>query len=402
MSVVVQRRLIDASLVTSLVFVSIGSGLFLPLSLVFFAELTTIPLAALGAIVGLSGLLALPVPLLVGRLADRYGARRLVMVAQAAQAIAFVGYMLARGPLDVFLVSALMALGGRMFWSTIFAALADHAEAEGKGRQQRWFAIANTARTAGIAAGGLITGIALTIPGDATYLTLALCAACCLAISVGLMLPVSRHRSSAASRAQRRQGLVFRDAQFMALLSINSVFAISTLLLGLTIPVVIKAALGGPGWLTSLLLVGNAVLVSIFGVFGARRASAHSPFRVLGVSALAWAAGCAFLAVAAAVALPSAAGVLALAVIAFSLAEVLHAPTSMAVVSDMAPAAARGNYLAVFQYSFMAAEIVGPILFTGLFVANPSAPFVAVLLLNLVAIPALAVLGRRMSTAQES
>ncbi|GAB3836333.1 hypothetical protein GCM10029963_00090 [Micromonospora andamanensis] len=139
----VGRRAIDASLTASLVFVSIGSGLFLPLSLVFFVELTDIRLSMLGVLVGLAGFTSVPVPAVAGRLADRYGARRLVLVAQGIQALAYLGYAFARDPLSVFAVTAIMSIGGRLFWSTIFAALADHAQ-DGP-RQQHWFALANIA-----------------------------------------------------------------------------------------------------------------------------------------------------------------------------------------------------------------------------------------------------------------
>lgn len=398
MSVLVRSRWIDAALVTSLVLVSLGSGLFLPLSLVFFTALTDIPLGLLGAIVAAAGLLTLPVPFASGRLVDRFGALRFVIIGQLLQGAAYVGFVFARDPLAVFLVSALMAAGGRLFWSTIFAALADHAEGADETHRGRWFAIANIARTSGIAAGGLITGIALSFPGTATYLALAVIAAACFAASSVFMMPVWRSlppRSTPPARTEDRRESALGDRRFVALLTINSVFAISTLLLGLTIPTLVKDALSGPGWLTSALLVGNAILVASLGVLGARRAADHSPFRVLTVAALIWASGCVLLALAAAVALPIAAVPLGLAVIGFSIAEILHAPTSVALVSDLAPNAHRGQYLAVFQYSFIAAEIVGPVLFTGLFVANHSSPFLVVLVLNLAVTPALMIMGKR-------
>lgn len=394
MSVHSGRRAIDASLLASLVFVSIGSGLFLPLSLVFFVELTSIPLGLLGVLVGLAGFTSVPVPAVAGRLAGRYGARRVVVAAQAVEAVAYLGYVLAKGPLAVFAVTAVMSVGSRLFWSAIFAALADHAE--DRRRQQHWYALANIARTAGIAAGGIITGAALTIPGTRVYIVLAFLAAGCLAASAVLVLPVARSRTrTRAAAVATAQGAVLRDGRFLGLLASNVVFALSTLLLGLTVPVIIKTALSGPGWLSSVMLVGNALLIAGFGIAGARRAGRREPFAVLRAAAVAWAAGCALLALAASLALPLAAGVLVAAVLAFSFAEILHAPTSVALVASLAPEPRRGDYLAVWQYSFMAAEIAGPVLFTTLFTVRHGAPFLAVLALNLTVIPALRILGRR-------
>lgn len=399
MSVLLGRRARDASLTASLVFVSIATGLFLPLSLVFFTELTVIPLSVVGVIVGLSGLASVPVPAMAGRLADRYGAIRLVMVAQTIQAVAFAGYVFARDSLSVFVVTALMSIGGRLFWSTIFAAVADHASADA--RQQHWFAITNIARTAGLAAGGVITGIVLTVPGTTVYIMLADAAALCLAASAVLMLPAAAWQS--LTRSSTPQSLpsqspspdsVLRDARFLGLLTTNTVFAISTLLLGLTIPVVVHDALNGPGWLSSVVLVGNALIISSLGIVGARRAARHRPFSVLRMAATCWAAGCALLAIAASTALPVAMAILAAAVFAFSFAEIRHAPTSVAIVSSMAATSRRGDFLAVWQYSFMAAEIICPILFGTLFTVQHAAPFLVVLALNLVALAALTLLQR--------
>lgn len=338
------RRAVDASLAASLVFVSIGSGLFLPLSLVFFVELTDIRLNLLGVLVGLAGFTSVPVPVVAGRLADRYGAGRFVLAAQGLQALGFAGYAFARDPLSVFAVAAVMSIGGRLFWSTIFAALADHAE--NGPRQQHWFALANIARTAGIATGGIITGIALTISGTRVYLVLAFLAAGCLVSSALLMMPVVR-ASVRIPGVPRTRGTVMRDRRFLGLLSTNVVFAISTLMVGLTVPVIVTTALKGPGWLSSFVLVGNALLIAGFGIFGARQAGRRDAFAVLRTAALAWAAGCALLAFAASSSLPLAAAVLVAATVAFSLAEILHAPTSVAVISNLAPETQRGDYLAL-------------------------------------------------------
>ena len=75
-----------AALVGSLLLTSLGSGLFLPLSLVYFTRLTDIPLALLGTLLGAANAITIPVPLCAGALADRFGARPVVIGAQALQA----------------------------------------------------------------------------------------------------------------------------------------------------------------------------------------------------------------------------------------------------------------------------------------------------------------------------
>jgi hypothetical protein len=68
-------------LLGALVVDSIGNGLFLSLTLVFFIELTDVPLGVLGLLCSLANGLALPVPILAGSLTDRWGALPLVIAA---------------------------------------------------------------------------------------------------------------------------------------------------------------------------------------------------------------------------------------------------------------------------------------------------------------------------------
>ncbi|CAN5603261.1 multidrug efflux MFS transporter MdtH [soil metagenome] len=388
------HRLLDAALIGSLTLISIGGGLFIPLSLVFFVELTDIPLPILGLIISAAGLTSLPVPIVAGRLADRFGARTFVIVALALQSAAFLGFSVAREPLAVLTVSIVMALGSRLYWSTIFAALADYSETSGT--QSRWFAIANIARTAGIAVGGLLTGLALTDPSAERYVTLALAAAGCLAGSAFLMaLTPTRVRRPVFESAAPALLAPLRNRPFVALLLVNTVFACSTMLLGLALPTVVAVGLRGPGALTAALLVGNAILIAALGLAGARWASRRNALRVLAASAAIWAVGCAFLSVAAGWGtLGPATAALVLAVAFFSLAEIIHAPTSLNLASGLAPPAERGTYLALFQYSFVIAEIVLPALFAGLFTVHHSAPFVLLVALNLAMIPALVGISR--------
>ena len=91
MTVSIARARGGAGLVTALAFGSLGNGLFLPLSLVYFTELTDIPLPLLGVIITSSVLITIPIPVIAGRLVDRFGAKLFVVAALAAQSICMHG-----------------------------------------------------------------------------------------------------------------------------------------------------------------------------------------------------------------------------------------------------------------------------------------------------------------------
>lgn len=378
-------RLRRAALVTALAVAATGSGLFLPLSLVFFLDLTDIPLALLGVLIGAAGVVTVPIPVVAGWLTDRIPATVVVAAALAVQATAYLGFTVAREPLAVLAVSVLMSLGSRLYWSTVFTSITDVAESVGSTRTEPWFAAANIARTLGIGVGGLVAGAAISLGDVTTYLAIAFAASGCFALAalvVLVFLPLARVRHDRAAGGYRQ---LLRDRTFLGFTAVNAVFAVSTMFLGLSLPTVVREVLDAEGWVTSALLVANAVLIAVLGAPGSRFTMRHPAPRVLVAGALIWAAGCLALALGTHLPLGLALVAFAVGTVLFSGSEIAHAPTSMAYVTVLAPPASRGRYLSVFQLSFVAAEFAAPILFTSLFVVDAALPFAAVAVLNVLA-----------------
>lgn len=69
----------------------------------------------------------------------------------------------------------------------------------------------------------------------------------------------------------------------------------------------------------------------------------------------------------------------------FTLAELIHAPTSNALAAAVSPEALRGRYLAAFQFSWATASFVAPGFFTLMFAIDPALPWAVVGTLALLA-----------------
>lgn len=373
-------------LVAALTVDSLGNGLFLPLSLVFFLELTDVPLALLGVLLTLANAVSLPFPIWAGTLADRYGPLPVVVAAQLLQAVGFLAYAHVDGALGVFAAATLVAIGVRFFWSTVFTAVADYADGStGAWALDTWYSISNGARTAGLAVGGLITGIVVADGRAGTYVAVAYAAAACFAVAGALIAifvrtPRARHHTDPQQEAASYRALV-RDRPFLALIAVNTVFALASIMLGLALPTVVLQVVQGPAWLTAGILAGNALLIALLAGPVGVRLPHYRRTRVIVLAAGLWT----IWALAMALLGPIPQGVLAAVLIAvtvlFTVAEVLHAPASMALASDAAPGNLRGRYLATFQYSFTVASIVAPAFFTTLFALNPAVPWLALGLL---------------------
>ncbi|CAM3561296.1 MFS transporter [Nocardiopsis gilva] len=392
-------------LVAALAIDSLGQGLFLPLSLVYFTELTPVPLALLGVLLSVANLITLPIPVWAGAMADRFGALPVVVAAQVMQAVGFFAYAWVSGPVGIFLAASLVALGVRFFWSAIFTAVADYADNSTSQRgTDTWYAISNGARTAGLAAGGLLTGVVVADGREAAYRAVAYGAAVCFALAAVLIAAFVRtgqpRRRPSTAPGPGYAALV-RDRPFLGLVALNTVYALSSLMLGLALPTVVLSGIEGPSWLTASILAGNAILIAVLSAPVARRLAGRRRTRSLVGAAVLWSGWCALMATLVPGQLGWVIPVLLLATLLFTAAELTHAPVSNGLAASMAPVQARGRYLAVFQYSFTIASIASiaaPAFFGALFEVDHAAPWLALGLANAVTIAGLLLLEGRLPT----
>ena len=284
----------------------------------------------------------------------------------------------------------------RLFWSSVFTAVADYSDGSTSTvSKDRWYAWANMTRTGGVGAGGLITALATASGSDAFYRVLSDSSAACYlvaAAAIGVFVRAPR-RVHEADEAVGYPAML-RDRPFVAFAAINTVFAVSTGMLSLGLLVFVKDGLGGPPWLAPVMLAGNTILLAALGAPVIRRLEPYRRTRVIIVAAGLWAAWC----LSYAGLVPNQPGwvipALIVATLLYTAADVMHAPVSMGLATALSPAAARGRYLAVFQYSFVVANSIAPAFFTSLFAVHPSLPWLALGLINLVALVGMRLLER--------
>lgn len=256
-------------LIGALVVDSIGGGLFLPLGLIYFTRVTDVPLTKVGILLSVANLLQFPIPLLAGFLADRFGALPFVILAQGLQAAGNLTAGFVRGPVGIFVAATLLAVGVRLFWSTVFTAIADYVDGSTRRRtKDYWYAWAGMSRTAGLGFGGLITGLVIAGPGTdpATLRRIAFAAALCYVIAaVTIVVAVRAPHARADSEPEKLAGYgpLLRDRPYLGFTLVNAVFALSSMMLPLALPTVVLTQLRGPTWLVSGVLVGNTIIVSV-------------------------------------------------------------------------------------------------------------------------------------------
>ena len=279
-------------LVGALVVDAVGNGLFLPLSLVYFVELTGVRLGVVGVLLSVATAITLPVPLWAGSLADRLGALRVVVGAQVLQAAGFLAYVWVEGPVTILLASTVVAVGVRFFWSAVFTALAGYADGSVGGRSHdSWYALAAVARTAGLAVGGVVTGLVIADGRAAAYRSVAWIAVGCFAAAAVLIAVFVRVPRAVHHHGVVRSGwaVLGRDRPFLALTALNTVWALTSMMLATALPTVVLEAIDGPAWLTSVVLVANFVGITLVSTWVVRRGASPWP-RSAPVTSAGWSA----------------------------------------------------------------------------------------------------------------
>src|SRR4051812_28964340 len=132
-STVISDAMSRISLLIALGVDNVGSGFFLPLTLIYVTRVVGLPLGTAGTVVALGTLAGLLVPVLAGPLVDRVGPKPVVITSQVIQAAGAVVFLLAHGPGTVAVAAGALAAGQQMFYSSLFAPISGAAGGGPKG-----------------------------------------------------------------------------------------------------------------------------------------------------------------------------------------------------------------------------------------------------------------------------
>jgi MFS family permease len=337
-----------------------GSGLFLPLAIVYVTRVVRLSLGAAGTLVALGTLAGLAVPALVGRVVDHAGPKPVIIGAQFVQAAGAVVYLLARAAPAVLVAAMLLAAGQQTFYSSLTALIADVA---GDVPRDRIFAISNMVRAAcfgvgALVAAGLLTragpsGLRITVGADGVSFVL-----CSVVLAVMVRLP--RPQAHANPESVKNRPRVLADRPFLGLIAATglAVLALDFFLTGM--PVYALEILHSRPWLPGATLALETLLGSAAGTAVLYATHHLSRLRAMQLGAGLYALWCAISA--AAVRLPGgwrAADLLA-ATVLLAAGGLVFMPRAAALAEAVAPPQARGRFLAAYQYAFTTAGVLAP------------------------------------------
>ncbi|HEX3516995.1 MAG TPA: MFS transporter [Trebonia sp.] len=379
---------------------AVGTGMFLPFSLLFFQATTPLPLARIGLGLSVAALVRIPVTIVAGALTDRYGPRAAVIASQLLQAAGFAGYLFVHGFWQLVAAAVLVQIGNSIFW-VAYAPLIFAIAAQGE--REHWFALSTSLRTAGLAAGGVIAGATVAVGGHGGYIGVAAANGASFVLAAFLSARVRTGTAAPRQDAEPEAGSrdswqpMLRDRAFLGFVAINVGMTFLALAFPLALPVFVVDILGLPKWAPGVTLALNATLVAVSApivmsvISGRRRGNVLIASQACVIVALAVLLLVHLLPPGAAITL------VLIAIVPLAACEVMQAAVVPAVVTESAPPGALGRYTSAYQITFSIGDVIVPAIVAVALHAGAAAlwlPLSAVALVDLIAV---GLLGRRMT-----
>ncbi|MFG2906821.1 MFS transporter [Kitasatospora sp. NPDC048286] len=350
---------------------TVGNGLFVTVSVLFLTRSVglTPGRVALGlTAAGACGVFA-GVPM--GRLADKVGSKRLLLVIGPLEAAAVLGYAFVRSFVAYVVLACVATVLERGAAAVRSVLIARALPAE---RQVRARALLRSVMNAGLVVGSTGAAVALQANTYAGYVTMmALDAASFLgaaALLAGLTLPSEeRRRTPGAATEKHRTAL--RDRRYLVVTALHAVLELQLAVLTVGMPLWIVLATDAPAAVVAAVNVVNCLLVVVFQVRASRGVdSVPTAARACSRGGAVLAAACLVYAAAQYSPAAAAAATALAGALVHSLGELLTSAGGWTLSLDLADPRSHGEYQGVFMSGQAAAHVLGPLVISLTVVAH--------------------------------
>jgi len=380
-----------------------GFGLVLPFELIYLHDRRGFSLPTSGLIVSTIMAVSVVCAAPAGALADRIGGKRLLVVGGVISGLGYGSLAFATHPWQAFLGSAVAGVGAGCTQPAAGALITALCT-----REQRIaaFTVARIAINLGIGAGGVVAGLIVASGSIRSFQVIYLLNAAtffgylCFLAFVPDARPVHRAEAEHGPRGYR---FVLGHRAFLGVLAANFVFVIvGYTLFGYTMPIyarhhahVSSQAIGG-------IFAANTIFIILFVIPIARLAHARSRATLLGLMCTAWGLACVIAIGAGTIGGPHVGvAILALSGTVFAVGECLHAVVLQPLVTELAPPALVGRYMALFGITFSVGLAAGPSASASALAVSPDLPWIAGAAAMLALLPVLSPVVRRAQAPRE-
>lgn len=385
--------------VTALAIDAMGSGVFMPVSMLYFLVTTDLSLVQVGGAISLASLVALPAGPLIGSVVDRIGAKQVLLAGNVLQAVGFAAYLVADSFLALTLWTIVVTVGRTAFWGSFGNIVAAISR---PGEREKWFGFLGALRNVGFAVGGLAAGAAITVGTQAAYATVVVVNAVSYAVAFVLLLSVPATTRGTGTRSEPGSWAeVLADRPYRVLFLAQLAYSTSMMALNFAMPVYATEVLGLAGWVTGAIFTVNTVMVGFGQGLVVRGLTGRVRWRVLMAANATFAVSFVVLLGASRLSVALATVVMLVGSVVYTLGELLGGPVHGALSAEAAPEHLRGRYLSLIQLAWNGSGAAAPVGIAWLLDRGPEPVWLAFLGVALLGMLLAARLGAVMPRATE-
>ncbi|WP_073921090.1 MFS transporter, partial [Streptomyces sp. CB00455] len=246
---------------------SLGSGLFLAASTLYFVQVVGLPMVAVGAALGIGSVCGLLSPVPMGRLADRIGANRVFIGLLVIRGFGYAGYALVDGYPAYLGLTCLLAAADAASGPLFQAVIGDVVPAE---ERSVTMTSIRAIRNIGLSVGFLLAGGVQALHWTPAFQIL-------FAVNgvsfIATGLAIRRVRVTATARKADADGVgdsaaeipaPYRDKRFVGLVVANAFAMLHDSVMFVLLPLWVVKVLDLPPSLSSVLLAVNTVQTALF------------------------------------------------------------------------------------------------------------------------------------------
>jgi predicted MFS family arabinose efflux permease len=346
--------------VAAMVIDALGSGFYLPFAVLYFVVGRSLPIGVVASSFALANALVIPLSMVAGVLVDRWRPLRVLAWGNALRCAVFVGYLFADDAVRAALVIGAAAVLDKFCWvaqASLIGALASGAQSRGL------FGTIGWARNLGIGVGSAAGGVGASLWGTAGMEALVLANAASYAAVAVILLrrvtpPVAPARGADDPTGRYRD--VLRDGPFLVLVVAKFCFVLCAIAVADFLPYYLRAGVGLPTWMSGLVLTVNCGLIVLAQLAVTRRLSAVRPTLLLAAGGATYVAGGLLFLLAGRLTVAGAVGCVLVGIVVYTVGEIVIAPSSDSLATDLAPAAGMGRYQSVYQLGWSVGSVVVP------------------------------------------
>lgn len=343
---------------------TIGSGLFLPITILYFLKVTDLSLVQIGAALSLSALLTLPSAFVIGTLVDKWGGRRMMLLGNVVQAVGMLAYLWVEAFWPVALFTMLLNLGRQAFWGSFGNVVTAITR---PGERELWFGFLQALRNLGYAVGGVLAGIAVQVDTEAAFKAVVIANTATFVLAFVLLLDVPDHRSAFANDAPvEGWAVVLRDRAYLRLVLGQLTFVIGIMVLNFALPVYAAQTLDLPGWLVGAMFTLNTIMVGLGQGLMVRWMVGRVRARMMALAQIFFVVGYAVFVLAGFLPVWLAVAAMLLGAAVYTSGELAGGPVFSATAAEAAPEHLRGRYLGLVQLVFGLGGTIAPVAYTWL------------------------------------